>query len=975
MNNFCKILSGKLNKIVFIEFRAKMLSSHIADFQERQERLVLHHINVKDFKSYSGTHTIGPFHHSFTSIVGPNGSGKSNVIDALLFVLGYRARRMRQGKLSELIHHSEGVPEADSTTVALCFEWVDTEGNVIPGKGYNVARTVHKSNRSTYTLNDEAVRFEQVEELLKSLGIDLDHERFLILQGEVESIALMKSKGTAEGEEGLLEYLEDIIGSNALIPQIVETGKSVDKLNEECSEKLLRLRVSEKNVSALEPEKQEADEYLKKENDLIASKAELFSVLRFQSRKLLNDANLALQSTQASLEKEQKKSAKQVEESATLDEELKVRNAKFTLIEKEAEAALKKLSVIEQEDIRLQETRKHLKTKLKGLSKVSDEDNKIRSEIERQVSNLENEAKILLEELTAMESVLRKGESELQAAAEELKGKTGALQEQKEKVQQQLRVPLEKQRKLQANIDLENAAIESLQSKLTEGDSKVQELNVSLETCKEKLITAEEEKAELTELQAEASRGISRAETEVKQVEAQLNRTNKDIAGLEQTVNEANQVLSESASEDSLLAALLKESSQGRIKGIHGRLGDLGGIEDAYDVAISTCCPALNNIVVETTSVAQQCIEFLRTNRLGRASFIILDKMKPVTSSDVPKGSKRLFDLVQCKEKYRAAFYFALGDTLVAQNLDEATKFAYGSGHKRFRVVTLDGKLIDVAGTMSGGGGKPKKGAMKRSANTPDVSREQVQQLEGILGAKRQEASQLRAKSQKLQEQQQSYEKQHAEAEFALTKLEITLASLRNQVSGLEEQLKTALSKGNKDKDQSALVKQVESHEKEVSKLQKELEKLRTSMQPLETQLAHIEEQLMQAGGLSYRTMLTRVQGQKDQMSLKKNRLAKIDAEMQSATHRLQELSKSSQKGSNVKEAEKVQEEIKAFEAQIHQKTIEASSIQQQSEKLAQELEDNRDMVDSLREKLDDLGKYLSKFRKLEVVYMVIIVV
>lgn len=942
-----------------------MLSSHIAS--ESQARLILHHIIVKDFKSYSGTHTIGPFHHSFTAIVGPNGSGKSNVIDALMFVLGYRARRMRQGKLSELIHHSEGTEKADSTTVTLVFEWIDHEGNVNYGKGFSVARTVHTNNRSNYTLNNEPTQFEEVEKLLKGLGIDLDHERFLILQGEVESIALMKPKGTTEREEGLLEYLEDIIGSNALIPQIVETAKSVDKLNEESSEKLLRLRVCEKNVSSLESEKQEADEYLKKENELTVFKAEFYSVLSFQSKKLLREATAALQQTQVTLEKEQKKSEKQVEESTRLEEELKTHLAKFGLIEKAAEEALKKLSEIEQDDIRLQETRKHLKTKLKSLSKVSDEDSKVRAEVERSVANLENEANTLLSELTAMESTLKKSEAELQSAAQELKSKTGTLQERKDIVQAQLRNPLEKKRKIQASIDLEAAAIESLRAKLNEGDSKLQELSTSLESCRTKLASAEEEKLELIESQNEAARGIARCDSEVKLTESLIARVNKDIAGLEQTVNEANQVLNDSATEDSLLAALLKESSQNRIKGIHGRLGDLGGIDDAYDVAVSTCCPVLSNIVVDTTAVAQQCIEFLRTNRLGRASFIILDKMKPVCACDVPRGAQRLFDLIQCKEKYRSAFYFALGDTLVARDLDEAAKFAYNSGPRRFRVVTLDGKLIDVAGTMSGGGGKPKRGAMKRSTRTSEVSREQVQQLENILFVKRQEASQLRTKLVKLQEQQQTFERQHSDAEFMLTKIEITIISLRNQISGVDEQLKNTTLKESSDKDQAAYLKQIGKHEKEVTKLQKEMEKIRSTMEPLEQQLAQQDEQLMQAGGLSYRTMLTRVQGQKDQMSLKKNRLVKIDAEMQAATRRLQEISNNFQKISTIKESNNLQEEIKKIEVQIQQKTIEATSIQQQSEKLAQELEDNHDTVDALKEKLYDFSKTLSKYRKLEV--------
>lgn len=85
--------------------------------EKPRERLVIHKIVLVNFKSYAGRVEIGPFHTSFSAIVGPNGSGKSNTIDALLFVFGYRASKMRQGKLSELIHNSEGKMDLDFCAV------------------------------------------------------------------------------------------------------------------------------------------------------------------------------------------------------------------------------------------------------------------------------------------------------------------------------------------------------------------------------------------------------------------------------------------------------------------------------------------------------------------------------------------------------------------------------------------------------------------------------------------------------------------------------------------------------------------------------------------------------------------------------------------------------------------------------------------------------------------------------------------
>lgn len=102
-----------------------MLSlGHISDGTVEKcatSRLVIDHIVVNNFKSYLGKHTIGPFHRSFSAIVGPNGSGKSNVIDALMFVLGSRAKKLRQSKLGELVHVSENSEHVDSCSVEIHF--------------------------------------------------------------------------------------------------------------------------------------------------------------------------------------------------------------------------------------------------------------------------------------------------------------------------------------------------------------------------------------------------------------------------------------------------------------------------------------------------------------------------------------------------------------------------------------------------------------------------------------------------------------------------------------------------------------------------------------------------------------------------------------------------------------------------------------------------------------------------------------
>lgn len=162
-------------------------------------------------------------------------------------------------------------------------------------------------------------------------------------------------------------------------------------------------------------------------------------------------------------------------------------------------------------------------------------------------------------------------------------------------------------------------------------------------------------------------------------------------------------------------------------------MGNLGTIPDKYDVAISTACGGpLNHLVVDKVSEAQQCIEYLRKNNVGRASFTVLEKIdqKVPGPPQTPENASRLFDLVKPKDpKFAPAFYKAIRDTLVATDIDQANRLAFGH-MKRWRVVTLDGGLIESSGAMSGGGNSVNRGAMSSKFAAPSVSPQVLRQYE-----------------------------------------------------------------------------------------------------------------------------------------------------------------------------------------------------------------------------------------------------
>ena len=311
-------------------------------------------------------------------------------------------------------------------------------------------------------------------------------------------------------------------------------------------------------------------------------------------------------------------------------------------------------------------------------------------------------------------------------------------------------------------------AMEAKQQELEPWSAKLNDAKAELDTAttehqllKERLEAGEKELAKLRSAAAETEEKLVANKDTVRRLghehqtkSARLEQVVDDLANAQRKqaaygdkVKELRAVTAESK------MAMQQETSRGRLvtelnratrrggaladAGLCGRLGDLGTIDPEFDVAISTACGALNHMVVETVAGAQRCVRFLRDNNLGVATFIILEKIQALRKHmdrevNIPKGTQRLFDLVKMSDdKYAVAFYYGLRNTLVAKDLEQATAVAYHGNKCMWRVVTKTGELIDTSGTMSGGGGRVRRGAMKAAA--PTVTPEEMEAAEQDL--------------------------------------------------------------------------------------------------------------------------------------------------------------------------------------------------------------------------------------------------
>uniref|UniRef100_A0A8C2FLC9 Structural maintenance of chromosomes protein 4 n=1 Tax=Cyprinus carpio TaxID=7962 RepID=A0A8C2FLC9_CYPCA len=710
--------------------------------------------------SYMHEKYIGLFSR-FSCIIGPNGSGKSNVIDSMLFVFGYRAQKIRSKKLSVLIHSSDAHPDVQSCTVEVHFQKiVDKEGDdydVIPNSAFFVSRTAAKDNSSSYHINGKKATFKDVGTLLRSHGIDLDHNRFLILQGEVEQIAMMKPKGQTEHDEGMLEYLEDIIGSCRLKEPISVLCRRVELLNEQRGEKLNRVKLVEKEKKTFKPDRH------------TASKQQIQ-----EDTKDLSD-----------------KSSQLTEEMKSKNEQLKGVEKKLTKLTKFIESQKEKFTQLDLQDVEVREKLKHTKSKAKKQQKQLQKDKEKLEEVRSVPASSE---KIIAEASAQKEELEKKKlleEQKLAQVMESLKEETSGLQEDKEL--------LELSKTVNQTRSRMDVAQSELDIYLSQHNTAVSQLNQAKDALQETVDTLRERRAAIKDLNAR----IPPSEEQLKKVTS--NRRSSDeciseqdqqkrmqVGDMRQKVAEAKSSLSTNRSRNKVLDALMQQKRSGKIPGILGRLGDLGAVDEKYDIAISSSCGSLDNILVDTIDTAQRCVTFLKTQNIGVATFIGLDKMKvwqqSMGSISTPESTPRLFDMVRVKdESVRPAFYFALRDTLVARDLEQATRVAFQKD-KRWRVVTLQGQVIEQAGTMTGGGGRVMKGRMGSSV-CADVSQEQVR-MESDLNKELTQLQDWQQRKHQLEEKVHRARRELRDMKNTLEKYTATIQSLTEQELHLKTQIK-----------------------------------------------------------------------------------------------------------------------------------------------------------------------------------------
>jgi chromosome segregation protein len=621
-------------------------------------------IELRNFKTFQRGRI--QFTNEFIAVSGPNGSGKSNIIDAIIFCLGLSSSRtMRAEKLTDLIHKVEGRPKPDFAGVTIKFDGVDMDEVTIRRR---IRETAPGKYYSTYYLNDRVCNLSDIHNHLAEANISPDGHN-MVMQGEIMQIVEMSPI-----ERRLL--IDEIAGVAEFDERKRCALEELDKVKRKIEDVDLILGMLDGQLKRLQKEKEEALKY----EELRREK------LRYEGLQLL----LRVRSLQKELQSNDRKRVAKEEEWESLD-------GKRRKVEEEIGVLSSQLEELEAQ-IKEKDGDKVLNIR-KGIESMKEEIGKKKNSIvyaSREITDAESQQKELLARLgmgldRIKEVEFDAGLNEKQKRLDGLRKIVNAAKLDRNSLQMDIERCMDASRRKAGDIEDICREIDAAVEQTKKQEEEKRKMMIKLEAFRMELSTLKEKNAELererTQIDAE------RAELDVK-----LRHLQREYAKNEAIITGARE-----GEHGAAVRAIREAAKRKELKGIYGTITDLGKVDKEFALALEIAAGhRMECIVTDTDEDAIIAIDYLKRAKAGRATFLPLTKMRGRSTSGRCPKDKGIIDyainLVEYDEKFDAAFGYIFGDTLVVDSLENARKYI-----NRFRMVTLEGELMERSGAMTGG--------------------------------------------------------------------------------------------------------------------------------------------------------------------------------------------------------------------------------------------------------------------------------
>ena len=727
--------------------------------------MYLKSLEVQGFKSFPDK-TLIRFGDDITAIVGPNGSGKSNISDAILWVMGEQSTKtLRGAKMEDVIfggtqkRSAVGFAEAtltlDNTDRALAYEADEVM----------VTRRYYRSGDSEFYINRQSARLRDIHELFMDTGLGKEGYSN-IGQGRIDEILSLKSADRRE-------IFEEAAGISKYRHRKEETERKLAHTEDN----LLRIgdKVSELELQ-LEPLKKQSEQakkYLELKDELkgveVAVWLDTLEKLSAAAKKAEEDyasASFVLQQAHDDLERLYTHAESCGELLRQKDGELETVRLKVNMLEANHQQLDGQMAVLRGNIANSNDNINRIEEELKGTADRS-------GGIATQISQTNARIAQIEKELADKQQVLARLQQELAVMTANAQGMTKKFLELRSK-ETSLSADLAGReadiRGLRESMEQTAERKAQLESDLSAGGERLGQAKTDLSDCTRQLRRAQEDvTAANNTISGYALRQSTRAKRR-DELDQQVRELTAKLDGVSAKVRVFRAMERDYESYTKSVKAVMQEAQRGALRGVHGPVSRLIRTEDEYTVAIEIALGgAMQNIVVDTEQDGKAGMNFLKRTGIGRATFAPISTMqgRPLNESGLEKcrGFEGIAsELVSCDNRYRGILEYLLGRTVIARDIDSAIAIA-NQYRNRFKIVTLDGQVMNPGGSMTGGAVNKESGILSR-AN---------------------ELEKLAAEEKKLSEKKTAAEEELREAQRLADQVEFQLTTAREQLREAED--------------------------------------------------------------------------------------------------------------------------------------------------------------------------------------------
>ena len=729
--------------------------------------MYLKSLDLQGFKSFPDKIRL-QFDGDITAIVGPNGSGKSNISDAIRWVMGEQSSKSLRGvKMEDVIFGGTlKRPQLGFAEASLSFDNSDRYF-AIDSDEVMVTRRYYRSGENEFYINKQSVRLRDVNELFMDTG--LGREGYSnISQGRIDEILSVKSTDRRE-------IFEEAAGISKYRHRKEETERRLERTEDNLLRINDKISELELQVGPLREQSEKAKKFLALRDELKGQEVAVWlrslETLAAAARKAEEDSASAafiLEQEHENLEALYKRSEALNEELRRQDGEIETRREAISEAEAEAQRLAARRDVLEGEKRNAAENLSRLRQEL------SDEDGR-REELRKQIAERRTR-------LSAIDGETRDLELRLAAIQKEL----NALTESSEGMNRSYLELRNRQAACVADVAAKRADIAALNEALGRSDERKRELSEDrdaaqtrkqdteekLDACRKALNAARDEAQSCKNtLSGYALRQKAREE-KARQLRQELQDCGVRLDTASSRLNLFREMEREYEGYSKAVKFVMQQADNRTLRNIHGPVSRLIQTDDRYSVALEIALgPAMQNIVVSAEEDAKQAIRLLKLHDVGRATFLPISAMEGRTLkekglADCPGYVGVASELLRFDERYRGVVENLLGRTVIAETLDDAIAMArrYQS---RFKIVTLDGQVMNAGGSMTGG-------SVSRSA--------------GVL-SRANEISRLEAQIKKLTAQRDELARQSAEADRQRELVGFEQSTIQGRLREFEDQI------------------------------------------------------------------------------------------------------------------------------------------------------------------------------------------